>query len=47
MKKKKSSIDLDYLRRCKKASPESRLEWLASVVEFAKTPKKIIKVGSR
>ena len=43
MKKKRFDIDIDYLRRCKASSPESRLEWLASALEFAKTPKKIIK----
>lgn len=47
MKKKRFDIDLEYLRRCKATTPESRLEWLASAVEFARTPKKIMKNRSR
>lgn len=45
MNKKKSSIDVEYLKRCRAASPESKLEWLASAVEFARAPKKIIRAS--
>lgn len=43
MKRKKTSFDLDYLRRSKKSSPEEKLQWLADAVEFAYAKKRIIK----
>jgi hypothetical protein len=39
--KSPSSVDRDYLRRCKESTPEQRLDWLAAAVEFAFAPKKI------
>ena len=35
MKKAKANFDLDYLRRCKYSSPESKLEWLSDAIDFA------------
>jgi len=35
MKKARSLPPKDYLKRCKYSSPESKLEWLESAVEFA------------
>lgn len=34
--------DMDYLQRCKKSTPEQRLDWLAAAQEFAHTPKRKI-----
>jgi hypothetical protein len=41
MKKKRSLPDKDYLKRCKYSTPESKLEWLASAVEFAFAKKRL------
>jgi len=41
MKIKITTIDRDYLKRCKKSSPESKLDWLASALEFAQAKKKV------
>lgn len=37
-------LDVDYIRRCKKSTPEQRLNWLAAAREFAFMKKKIVKV---
>lgn len=41
MKIKDPSINRDQLKRCKKTSPEAKLEWLAAAVEFARAKKTI------
>lgn len=33
-KRRDANIDIDYLRRCKKSTPEQRLDWLAMALEF-------------
>lgn len=33
---KQYTFDREYLRRCKYASPEQKLEWLAAAVELVK-----------
>ncbi|MEK7528774.1 MAG: hypothetical protein AAB592_03325 [Patescibacteria group bacterium] len=33
----------DYLKRCKASSPESKLDWLASALEFAQAKKRVLK----
>lgn len=43
MKKKRFDPQLDYLKRCKKSSPESKLNWLAAALEFGKMKKKTVK----
>lgn len=43
MKKAKTNFDLDYLRRCKYSSPESKLEWLSDAIDFAYSAKKAAK----
>lgn len=41
---KTSNIDIDQLKRNKKSSPESKLEWLFSALEFARSEKRIVKL---
>lgn len=43
MKIKFTVVDRDYLKRCKASSPESKLNWLSSALEFAHAKKKILK----
>lgn len=36
MKKRgRSSVDRDYLRRCKQSSTQAKFEWLAAALDFA------------
>jgi len=43
MKIKIKIINRDYLKRCKESSPESKLNWLSSALEFAQTKKRVVK----
>jgi len=44
---KSSNINIDQLKRNKKSSPESKLEWLYSALEFARSTKRIINVKTK
>lgn len=43
MKSKKPQFDIEYLRRSKQSSPESKLEWLAHALEFSQAKKRVVK----
>lgn len=40
---KKQNLNLDYLKRCKKSTPEKKFEWLENALNFAQA-KKIIAI---
>lgn len=39
---KNANIDVDQLKRNKESSPESKLEWLFSALNFGKSVKKVV-----